>query len=314
MDFTQFREKLYETLTAYVKEQLNGTLQKEPASEDTGISRFFYVPENGAVTLAFCAEDVYEFYQDGKGISEITQIMAETIQGYLGVLETKEINELTSPENIIPELIPTAGNEGFLKIVPHIPLGDIQIIFKFALPELGDTARVTVPMAYMERRGWDEKELLEIAQNNSVYKDDIRLIPLKPDISDELEGSGKVDLFFLQNLPEKMVIITNSGKSCGAASILDKEIMETIAAAFQNDLYIIPSSIHECILVSKEQGVLEELQDAVYELNRMTLPPYERLSDNIYFYDSAAKEITLASGQKEKTERQGLMVLEPQRR
>lgn len=317
MDFLQFKEELQETLSVYVKEQLNGTLQVETVLKNSAKSGLVYIPENGVLGMTFYAEDAYEFYRNGASINEIAEKIVETIKEYSEELEIKiNVDELLKPENIIPELIPTVGNEEFLKMVPHIPLEDLQIIFKFALPELCVEAKVDVPIGYMEQKGWDEKKLLEIARNNSIYKDDIRLIPLNTLTSimpDVLEKSMKDDLGFLNELSDKRVIVTNSSKFRGAASILDKDVMATVAAAFDDDLYVIPSSVNECILVSKEQEILEELQEIMYELNRETLPPEERLSDEIYFFDRITKEITMASGQKEKNERQEPKVTEPQR-
>lgn len=87
----------------------------------------------------------------------------------------------------------------------------------------------------------------------------------------------------MSEVPGKSVIISNSSNAYGAAAIMDKEVMKKIADVFGEDLYIIPSSVHDCILMPKSESTLEELQEMVYEVNRETVSREDRLSDDIYF-------------------------------
>ena len=121
-------------------------------------------------------------------------------------------------------------------------------------------------------------------------------------------------MIFLSEVPGKSVIISNSSNAYGAAAIMDKEVMKKIADVFGEDLYIIPSSVHDCILMPKSESTLEELQEMVYEVNRETVSREDRLSDDIYFFDSITKEITMASGQREISKQQEPKVTGEQRR
>ena len=62
------------------------------------------------------------------------------------------------------------------------------------------------------------------------------------------------------------------------------------------DLYILPSSIHEVILLLDDEYVQssEELREMVRETNRMVVDQEEVLSDHIYHYDREKDEIRIA--------------------
>ena len=75
-----------------------------------------------------------------------------------------------------------------------------------------------------------------------------------------------------------------------------EELSETIGS----DLYILPSSVHECIAVSTELGDPETLAEMVQEVNGSQVAPEEQLSDHVYHYDANTKEITLADTSVEK--------------
>lgn len=136
MDFLQFKEELYETLSVYVKEQLNGTLHSDLIQKNGGPKNgFTYVQGNGPIGITLYAENAYEFYQNGASIDQIAKGMFNTMKEY-SMDQDAEINieEMFKPENIIPALVPSEGNEELLKTIPHIPFENLEIIFKFSLP------------------------------------------------------------------------------------------------------------------------------------------------------------------------------------
>ncbi len=136
MDFLQFKEELYETLSVYVKEQLNGTLHSDLIQKNGGPKNgFTYVQGNGPIGITLYAENAYEFYQNGASIDQIAKGMFNTMKEY-SMDQDAEINieEMFKPENIIPALVPSEGNEELLKTIPHIPFENLEIIFKFSPP------------------------------------------------------------------------------------------------------------------------------------------------------------------------------------
>ena len=134
MDFLQFKEELYETLSVYVKEQLNGTLHSDLIQKNGGPKNgFTYVQGNGPIGITLYAENAYEFYQNGASIDQIAKGMFNTMKEY-SMDQDAEINieEMFKPENIIPALVPSEGNEELLKTIPHILLKILRLYLSLA--------------------------------------------------------------------------------------------------------------------------------------------------------------------------------------
>ena len=72
-------------------------------------------------------------------------------------------------------------------------------------------------------------------------------------------------------------------------------ILQEFAERMKENLYILPSSIHEVILLREsDAGDVRELSYMVKETNRAVVDPEEILSDSIYYYDRIRNKITIA--------------------
>lgn len=61
------------------------------------------------------------------------------------------------------------------------------------------------------------------------------------------------------------------------------------------DLYVLPSSVHEVIVISTQAGEPDDLQEMVQEINNSEVAPEERLSDSVYKFDSKVKELSIVA-------------------
>ena len=101
------------------------------------------------------------------------------------------------------------------------------------------------------------------------------------------------ELFTPEEIP--MFVITNDLKLNGAASIYYSDVLEKIAEKLRDDLYILPSSIHEVIAIPSKYGDLESLSTMVKEVNSTQVAEEEQLSDNVYLYTASTKELHIAT-------------------
>ena len=82
-----------------------------------------------------------------------------------------------------------------------------------------------------------------------------------------------------------MYVLTNKRNQFGASMILNKNIMQTISEKISGNFFLLPSSIHEWILVLADIKMTpEELSGMVQEINDTQIEIEERLSDNVYVY------------------------------
>lgn len=87
---------------------------------------------------------------------------------------------------------------------------------------------------------------------------------------------------FDMDVPETpLYVVTNAAKYRGAANILDRKSL--IKALGHGDFIVIPSSIHEVlILPAEEYDNLSDLAQMVKEINASQVAPEEQLGDTVY--------------------------------
>ena len=106
-------------------------------------------------------------------------------------------------------------------------------------------------------------------------------------------GADAVDykLISMPDIPDTMFVLTNDTKVNGAAAILNDDIRQEIAEKV-GDFYMLPSSIHETLIIPKDAGMeFKELEQMVQEVNQTQVAPGERLSDHVYEYDAKEHEL-----------------------
>lgn len=97
---------------------------------------------------------------------------------------------------------------------------------------------------------------------------------------------------FSKNQLHPLYVLTNSEKLFGAACNTLSKSFTSIAKKMNHDLIIIPSSLHEVLLLPAEQGESsEEYSSIIQEVNLSELSPEEILSDHAYYYSRKTDSI-----------------------
>lgn len=99
---------------------------------------------------------------------------------------------------------------------------------------------------------------------------------------------GPEDASFAAETP--FFVAQGSQQSYGAGVICYPDFMENAAKQIGGNFYVLPSSVHEVLLLP-ETGTIrsQELLQMVTEINATVVSPEERLTDNVYHYDSVAR-------------------------
>lgn len=105
---------------------------------------------------------------------------------------------------------------------------------------------------------------------------------------------GATDISPVDHLESGLYCLSNGKKMYGAAGILDLEKLAEAVAG--NDVYVIPSSVHEMLILPVADYVdVAELNQMIREINRSIVKPEEFLSDHAYFYNSSEKRLQIAA-------------------
>ena len=188
-------------------------------------------------------------------------------------------------DKIIFRLIPQNQYALVSMYAPCRQLDDVAIAYY----ELGDNNIASLITNKMMKSMESNEELTEENLYELAYENTRRIFPPQIKSMDEVIRELGVDP---GDQATKMFVVSNENKVYGAINMIYPECLEKVSKMLEDDLYIMPSSIHETIMIGKKTaGYVLDLQDMVHEINVSTVRPSERLSNQLYCYNRDTKEL-----------------------
>ena len=254
-------------------------------------------------------EGMYQSYLDGKPEASIVkEIISLYHELNITHIDLEYIQHYDTIKDALGcRLIEKEANKAMLEDIPHIEFLDLALIFFVVVEqkEIG-TGSVTINRKMLEYWKIDDEQLKEDAMEicvknfppilfdmDTVARGDFASLSHRPPLNEQV--------IMQKNLIEKnpwneylrMLILSNNARNFGASAIVYPGALETIANVFESDFYIIPSSVHEVILlpdVANCNG--QELLQLVKCVNSTEVLPEEKLADSVYYYDFKKRELT----------------------
>ena len=197
-------------------------------------------------------------------------------------------------DRLTVKLTGRAGNEEILEKLPHHDMEDMAVIYKIRI--YGDackTALAAVTNTMLKQYGITAKQLhrdaVEAASAHQPY-----VIRTMAETLNELCGCT-----WKQEDAVPMYVATNKERMNGASVLVYPDFMETAAERLRDSFYVLPSSIHEVILLPEKLGHdIQELQAMVRNINADIVAPEDRLSNSVYHYDRKEHLFELADKYK----------------
>ncbi len=231
---------------------------------------------------------VNQYYREGMGPEELGKIaeLVLKIQRESRVLPEDDLLKLldynSMKSKIFYRLISKRKNEEFLAKAPWLPWLDMAIVFYLRIPErIVPDATALIYTSHLEHWGITMGELYRTASKNMSGLS----VSIEP-METFLESCG------IESGSSGMYILTNGRKEYGAAVIVDPEVQRMCYKRLGEDYYVLPSSIHELILLPGSFATTpEDLCTLVQEVNENCVSPEDFLSGNVYFYSSVTGQL-----------------------
>ena len=252
---------------------------------------------------------LYEHYREFDNLVEMTQGLSEKII----TDRNRKIDTMSvlSKENILNStylmVINAKSNQKLLSETPHyfIAEGELAVIPRLNINITDKSGFIIIKNGMLPVLQMTGEEILRVGKNNMVEQNLFEINSLLAETMHLMDEKGEdisddFSEFFVENTP-KTFVITNKDKKLGACCLVCPEVIETAINKLGIDCYILPSSIHEVILVEKRGGSedLEYLRDCVKQVNRQSIPAAEILSDKVFVYNAKTKKIEIARTEQE---------------
>ena len=246
---------------------------------------FMYPGTNCAPTLY--VEDFYPLYLEGQSIVGLAYDAVGIVLNSLDTAEMfsgggEKLDFSSSSENLKVRLLNSARNEDYLKNVPHLDLGcGLALIADMVAGEF----RANISNELLEASGMSTEVLFERALSNSSVSDPAVLYNMEDAILSEPEE--RVNLlekasFDVSKARSMQYVLSNRHLFWGSAALFYPGVMDKIHEMLDDDYYVLPSSVHELIIMAAAGNDPEKLVEIIRSANRIAVDCNDILADDLF--------------------------------
>ncbi len=315
MTYNEFKEYISEHILDYFPEEYRKgmvLIEKVYKNNDVILDSIKIAGvEDKKIMPVLYLNDSFELYECGTSLDEISEKLANA---YINSMTPKfeiDINNINSfdsiKDHVTCRLCNKDSNKERLAYMPHkIMANDLAITYTIIISrDKEGTASINVTNDLMKYLGTDVETLHEAAVGNieKLYKPTVRSMAdvikglfmgdLVKDIgvSDDRAEEMLDDMVGDMQIP--MYVLSGANSVNGAACIASPSVLENLSEKLGGDYFVIPSSVHEVIIVPKNFGMEpEELTQMVMDVNGSCVESQDILSTHVYEYDSKTKTLT----------------------
>lgn len=255
-------------------------------------------------SIVVYVEDYYEEYINGVCIEQIVYSMSAFIQSNHIEIDVEQIKDFDKiKDRLFFRLINYKKNKASLRNVPHIRCLDLSVIFCLSFKCHGYMT-VTINNNLMEVWEKSIEELYEEAKKNTQLlfgmsfktMNEVLVELAKKRLKDKRDELDEVNKLLAEQEFNILHVLTNKIGINGAAVILYDNVLKKIAEELESDLIILPSSIHEVLILAfREDLSMSELKEMVCSINKSEVPVVDILSDNVYRYSRKDDKVYMAT-------------------
>lgn len=294
MNFQEFVEKIAEEFSY----KISGMVHIVPVIKNNGVTLtgLTVTSEDTNISPTIYLDGYYEEYKQGKELCQVVEqvqeiYVANVVQEYVDISCFVEKEKMLKRLSL--KLVNYETNKKLLAEIPHRRFLDMAVVYYYFL-ENEEHGVGTILIHNHHMRFWDmtEEEMFEYA-----YANYLNLHPAHVENMRELVISLlQVNEISVEDsrAAMEMLVVTNEDKLYGATMMLFPQVLKPIAEILGEDLYILPSSIHEILVLPKSGHMADELREMVAEVNYSEVTIEERLSDNVYCFSAKNGNVEIA--------------------
>ncbi len=307
MEFTSFKTMVKDEVEKRTGEQYSVRLNEVIKNNGVILSGITMLQGDSNISPTIYLNHYYEAYE--KGDVTLRCIVDDVLDTY----ERNKVNRSVDmrffmkyesiKDRIIFKLIHAGRNEEMLKDIPHVRYLDLAVVFQCLVSdEMFGNATIMIHNAHLKLWGITLDELYQKAIGNTPRLQKYEIKNMRDVLCEmmrleELEGRQIIDREEYQQAleePVMMYVLSNRTRVQGASCILYPDLLKDFAEAVKSDFYILPSSIHEVILLPVQGDEdSEALKKTVREVNETQLERAEVLSDSVYYFNRKRNQLSI---------------------
>jgi hypothetical protein len=277
-------------LVAELKDRFDGEVVTQEVLKNNRMRNGITLRNVGQVVApTIYVEEFFESYNAGEmDIPEIADKIIDITEKNQMPLEQK-LDEFTNWEyakdRVMPVLLSKDTNEELLKSLVYTDTKtDIAECYVVVLSENSEQGRMSVKVTkeLFKNYGIKKTELKSAARKNALQSMEFKSMA---ETLREMMG----DMADIMGIPEEengMWVLSNKSKTNGAGVLFVPPVLKKVAKRTgKESFFILPSSIHEVLVVTEDGVDKDTLKGMVVDVNATQVAPEDKLTDSVYFYD-----------------------------
>lgn len=293
MTISEFSQKIKEEIQKLVPQHRVevSSIWKNNGICETAVS----IIEGGKnISPTIYLEEFYKRFSEGESLRGLAKSIVALNEEYklnASINVDFFVDYSKARKNIVYKLINKEKNEKMLERVPYMEYMDLALVFYYLVQDekIGN-ATILIHDSHLKMWQVTKTDIYKEACVNTPKLLPAAITGMKEVIEQMLGEKVFQDEEEGEDIP--MYVMTNPMRMNGAATMLYPNVVKNFANAIGKNVYIIPSSIHEVILVPQTGTEGVRLNDMVREVNEMQVDPKEVLADHVYFYDRQEETMT----------------------
>ena len=277
--YEQFVSEVTEAIRSAAGDEYSVISRNERKNNSVVLDGIMLQRGNERVVPNIYLEYYYKKYCNGVSVQEIAEeivaLCEEKREEIIALAEKLDFSKEYIGNHLYYRLVSRDRNKELLQEVPHRLYLNLAVIYYWVVYEEGEQLG-SIMMTYKQMRqmGWDEEELMRMAESNTP-----QLFPVSTKGIEEVVGE-----LLANSSAFPMVVLSNEKGINGASCLMYPGMIQLLEEKMQGDFYVLPSSIHELIVIPDSGAQANRLCEMVYCINRTQLPEEDVLSDSVYFH------------------------------
>ena len=297
MDYKEYKEFMMNNLQQRFGDSVEISIVEVNRRNDT--KREAMMLKSAGLSPVIYLDGLYEEYQQKKdpynGVDWCISKFAgtESAEGWNISLDWEDIRP-----RIKIRLMGKERNREYLQDKIYVEMMDLAAVLTIILKydEEGE-ASMPIPIWLPEACGYDRAAFEEAAWEN-LRKEKFTIQSIEKVLM-ELFAEDLEEEDMLEEIPDTGIyVMTNEWRLFGARAMCRKDMLGAFAEEIGRNLYIIPCSMHELILVKDDGSApADEIKEIVQDVNGNSgvIGAEEILSDSVYYFDRKTGEIRIVA-------------------
>ncbi|MBQ4522031.1 MAG: hypothetical protein IJA10_03660 [Lachnospiraceae bacterium] len=293
MTYQEFLLQIKEQILKHIEEpeSYDVTIRKVRKNNGVVLDGLSIIGRNQNVSPTIYLNSYFEQYQEGR---DFESIIREIYFIYVNhppenfEVEPEDFNSYEFVKgSVFFRIVNYETNQILLEDCPFYRIQDLAVTFR-VLAQKDDKGIATVMVTNAMMKLWKltMEELKALAVVNTPILFPMKVEPLTKVLEDYIH------LDYPESVP--LFVLTNSIGINGASCILYEDALKNLSQEWDSDIYILPSSVHEVLLLPVQKEFDKDyLETIVQESNKTVVSKEEFLSDHVYYYLRKTNEIII---------------------